>query len=278
MIGTEQTIASLNAQLAEELGSIGKCLTHAERCSSLGHSELSDRLEGFAANELRHAEDLIGMIVSLEGGSTIAKLTLIRTDFEGHSFEHGLDDFSVTNVDAHDSRFALEIVRYQPVNWRFFEADGYTNVTPRQRNVFRSSSKSDPRRSQRAERQRTGRQRTERNGEIMDGIEKDIHANMVVHASGKGLGAFIGTVAGLKKRGYIKLHKRDMPDGKRRYIPLEWVASITGEVVQLSLDASTVQREWLDKAMLKLLLKDNRRLNTAITKTRRGSQNHAASD
>jgi hypothetical protein len=273
MIGTEQTIASLNAQLAEELGSIGKCLTHAERCAALGHTELSDRLEGFAANELRHAEDLIGMIVSLEGGSTIAKLTLIRTNLDGHSFENQIDDLPVTNTDAQDGRFALEIVRYQPVNWNFYEADEYATAPSKQRNPFRSSSKSNPRRSKRDD-----QQRAERQGEIMDGIEKNIHERMLVHASGKRVGAFIGTVAGLKKRGYIKLHKRDMPDGKRRYIPLEWVASITGEVVQLSLDAATVRREWLDKAMLKLLLKDDRRLNSAITKMGKGSQNHVASD
>jgi hypothetical protein len=273
MMGTAQTIASLNAQLVEELTSIGRSLSHAERCAALGHTELSDKLEGFAANELRHAEVLIGMIVSFEGGSTIAKLSLIRTDLDGHGFENQIDDLTVTNTDAQDGRFTLEIVRYQPVNWNFFEADGYATVPPRQRNPFRSSSKSNPRGSKRDD-----KRRAERQGEIMDGIEKNIHADMVVHASGKGVDAFIGTVAGLKKHGYIKLRKRDMPDGKRRYIPLEWVTSITGEVVQLSLNASTVRREWLDKAMLKLLVKDDRRLNTATTKTGRGSQNHVASD
>jgi hypothetical protein len=278
---TEQTIASLNVRLAEELTSIGRCLTHAERCAVLGHAELSDRLEGFAEDELRHAEELIGMIVSLEGGPTIAKLTLIRTDLEESGFENQPDDFFETNIDPQGGVFALEIVRYKPLDWRFYEADGYAEVNQKRRRTFWSSSQSDPRgpkqtqrqrsERQRSERHRSERQRSESRVEIMHGIETNIHSKMVVHASGKGSGAFIGTVAGMQKNGFIKLRKRDMPDGKRRYIPLEWVVSITGDSVHLSLDAVTVRREWLDKAMLKLLLKDDQRFNVA-NKTR-ASQN-----
>jgi hypothetical protein len=277
---TEQTIASLNVRLAEELTSIGRCLTHAERCAVLGHAELSDRLEGFAENELRHAEELIGMIVSLEGVPTIAKLTLLRTDLEESRFQNQPDDFFETNIDPQSGVFTLEIVRYKPLDWRFYESDGYADVNQRRRRTFWTSSQSDLRgpkqtERQRSEEKRSEKKRFERKVEIMHGIETNTHPKMVVHASGKGSGAFIGTVASVQKNGFIKLRKPDMPDGKRRYIPLEWVVSITGDSVHLSLDAVTVRREWLDKAMLKLLLKDDQRFNVANKKTG-ASQNPVA--
>jgi hypothetical protein len=91
-----------------------------------------------------------------------------------------------------------------------------------------------------------------RNGEKVNDMAKGIHDDMLVHArdNGPDVGGdtLIGKVVGIKKRKYIKLCKRDSADGERRYIPLEWVASVTGEVVYLNKDARTVRIEWLDKA------------------------------
>lgn len=80
---------------------------------------------------------------------------------------------------------------------------------------------------------------------------QQIHEDMTVRASGNNAEAHIGTVKGIKRDLYIKLHKRDTPNTQRRYIPLEWVASVRGKTVRLSKLADAVRLEWLDKAATK---------------------------
>ncbi len=78
-----------------------------------------------------------------------------------------------------------------------------------------------------------------------------IHANMYIESCIKTAKTFVGTVAGIKNDLFIKLRKRDTPDGKRRFIPLEWVLSVEGDTVLLSKKAETVRRRWLTKAAVK---------------------------
>jgi hypothetical protein len=86
-------------------------------------------------------------------------------------------------------------------------------------------------------------------------LQKGIHNDMLVQASEKGQEAYIGRVVGLKYHRYIKLSKQGMLDGKRRYVPLEWVHSIKGNIVRLGQTASSVRHGWLSKAELKADLK-----------------------
>jgi hypothetical protein len=109
----------------------------------------------------------------------------------------------------------------------------------------------------------------------MNDIAKDIHDDMLVHASDNGSDALIGKVVGIKKHKYIKLGKRASADGERRYIPLEWVASVTADVVYLNKNARTVRIEWLDKIAIKRQLQTPHVLNEPVRK--RGQLN-AASD
>jgi hypothetical protein len=90
-------------------------------------------------------------------------------------------------------------------------------------------------------------------GEIMKKMAKGIHKDMLIHASGDGSRIHIGTVVGVKKDNFIKLRKRDMPDGKRRYIPLEWVKKVDGNTVSLNKSAEIVRHEWLTKSDFKQL-------------------------
>jgi hypothetical protein len=83
--------------------------------------------------------------------------------------------------------------------------------------------------------------------EVIERIRND----MLVQAKGKGSKSHIGTVVGLKKHLYIKLSKRDTPDGKRRYIPLEWVETVEDNTVRLSKSAETVRSEWLNKSAIR---------------------------
>ena len=86
-------------------------------------------------------------------------------------------------------------------------------------------------------------------------VQKGIHTDMLVQASEKGQGAYIGRVVGLKHHRYIKLSKQGMLDGQRRYVPLEWVRSVKGNIVHLGQTAAAVRGSWLDKAEVKADLK-----------------------
>ena len=109
----------------------------------------------------------------------------------------------------------------------------------------------------------------------MNDIAKGIHEDMLVHASDNGTDSLIGKVVGIKKHKYIKLGKRASADGERRYIPLEWVASVSAEVVYLNKDARTVRIEWLDKAAIKRQQNTPKVLNGSA---RKNGQLNAASD
>jgi hypothetical protein len=85
----------------------------------------------------------------------------------------------------------------------------------------------------------------------MSDIAKQIHNDMLVHANGEGADTLIGKVVGIKKHRFIKLSKHTTGDGKRHYIPLEWVTTITGNAVYLNKNALSVRLEWLDKAAVK---------------------------
>ena len=82
-------------------------------------------------------------------------------------------------------------------------------------------------------------------------FQKRVHADMLVQASEKGQAAYIGRVVGLKHHRYIKLSKQEMLDGRRRYVPLEWVHSVKGNIVRLSQSTVSVREGWLNKAELK---------------------------
>ncbi len=79
----------------------------------------------------------------------------------------------------------------------------------------------------------------------MNKQQKHIRADMLVQASEQGQEAYIGRVAGLKHHRYIKLSKQGMLDGKRRYVPLEWVRSVRGNIVHLGQTTTAVRQGWL---------------------------------
>ena len=49
----------------------------------------------------------------------------------------------------------------------------------------------------------------------------------------------------MKHHRYIKLSKQGMLDGKRRYVPLEWVRSVRGNIVHLGQTTTAVRQGWL---------------------------------
>jgi hypothetical protein len=81
-------------------------------------------------------------------------------------------------------------------------------------------------------------------------IAKDIRTDMVVHARGEGVEYPIGTVEGIKRGRYIKL-RREAPNQSRDYIPLEWVESVSDNIVRLSKNLAATRQLWLNEGETK---------------------------
>jgi hypothetical protein len=81
-------------------------------------------------------------------------------------------------------------------------------------------------------------------------IAKEIRTDMVVHARGEGVEYPIGTVEGIKRGRFIKL-PRNTPNQTRDYIPLEWVESVSGNVVRLSKNLAASRQFWLNEGEIK---------------------------
>lgn len=60
-----------------------------------------------------------------------------------------------------------------------------------------------------------------------------IKENMMVHAKGSG-SIQVGIVDHMDGEKYIKLNKRDSPDGQHRWVPVDWVESVDDNVVYLN--------------------------------------------
>ena len=77
MKGNEKVIATLNAQLADELTAVNQYMVHSEMCSNWGYERLHKAIEERAIEEMRHAEKLIGRIIFLEGMPIVSNLNKI---------------------------------------------------------------------------------------------------------------------------------------------------------------------------------------------------------
>ncbi len=78
MKGNTKIIAALNERLSEELAAISQYMVHGEMCANWGYKGLSEKLEGIAKDEMKHAELLIGRIIFLEGSPEVSKLAPIQ--------------------------------------------------------------------------------------------------------------------------------------------------------------------------------------------------------
>lgn len=74
MKGNEKVIAMLNELLADELTAISQYMVHSEMCANWGYGRLHEAVEKRAIGEMKHAEELIGRILFLEGQPVVSKL------------------------------------------------------------------------------------------------------------------------------------------------------------------------------------------------------------
>jgi hypothetical protein len=263
----ENAIQNLNARRLEKVSALQWLEGLEQTCADWGFLSVSDGLKSMAWDELRHSEMLTVMVATLEARHGDAQ-----------SVQVSPVQITTRNPNEELVILALEVGDGPPVNWIFWnEPDVATKSKSR---IARAahSSKIGSRWSEQTSRKRSklgSKLGSKRGGKTMNDIAKGIHEDMLVHANDNGSDCLIGKVVGIKKHKYIKLGKRASADGERRYIPLEWVSSVTAEVVYLNKDARTVRIEWLDKAALKRQLQIPQILNEPAWK--RGQLN-AASD
>ena len=73
MKGNPKLIATLNDLLADELTAINQYMVHSEMANNWGYKKLHEAFEKRAIDEMKHAEQLIGRILFLEGSPTVSK-------------------------------------------------------------------------------------------------------------------------------------------------------------------------------------------------------------
>jgi bacterioferritin len=78
MKGNPQILQLLNERLAEELTAINMYMVHSEMCANWGFTKLHEAFEKQAIDEMRHAEQLIGRILFLEGMPTVSKVNPMK--------------------------------------------------------------------------------------------------------------------------------------------------------------------------------------------------------
>lgn len=78
MKGNEKLIEKLNSLLSDELTAINQYIVHSEMCANWGYDKLHEGFEKRAIDEMKHAEQLIGRILFLEGTPVVSKLNQIK--------------------------------------------------------------------------------------------------------------------------------------------------------------------------------------------------------
>lgn len=78
MKGNEKIIKTLNDLLADELTAINQYMVQSEMCADWGYEKLHEAIEQRAIAEMKHAEQLIGRILFLEGRPVVSTLNKIN--------------------------------------------------------------------------------------------------------------------------------------------------------------------------------------------------------
>ena len=74
MKGDQKVIETLNSLLARELTVVSQYMVHAEMCDNWGYSKLHETIQKRAVVEMKHAEELIGRVIFLEGIPVVSEL------------------------------------------------------------------------------------------------------------------------------------------------------------------------------------------------------------
>ena len=78
MKGNEKVLETLNVLLADELTAINQYMVQSEMSADWGYQKLHEAIEKRAIDEMKHAEQLIGRILFLEGRPIVSNLNKIN--------------------------------------------------------------------------------------------------------------------------------------------------------------------------------------------------------
>jgi len=103
MKGDERIIEKLNALLADELTAINQYIVHSEMCADWGYERLHEAIEKRAIDEMKHAEQLIGRILFLEGQPIVNNLNPIHIGADvpkQHASDWAAEDVAIKAYNA----------------------------------------------------------------------------------------------------------------------------------------------------------------------------------
>lgn len=111
MKGNATVIERLNAMLAEELTAINQYMVHSEMCANWGYQHLHGENEKRAIEEMKHAEELIGRILFLEGRPVVDRLLALKIGSDVPAqleFDRQLEEGAIRDYNA-SIRVAAEL-------------------------------------------------------------------------------------------------------------------------------------------------------------------------
>jgi bacterioferritin len=109
--GNATVIERLNAMLAEELTAINQYMVHSEMCANWGYQHLHGENEKRAIEEMKHAEELIGRILFLEGRPVVDRLLALKIGSDVPAqleFDRQLEEGAIRDYNA-SIRVAAEL-------------------------------------------------------------------------------------------------------------------------------------------------------------------------
>ncbi|MGD2253281.1 MAG: bacterioferritin [Anaerolineales bacterium] len=111
MKGNKKVIEALNARLADELTAINQYMVHSEMCKDWGYEGLHEAVEKRAIEEMKHAEELIGRILFLEGTPIVSNLNQINigADVEAQLKNDLQAELEAVEVYNQDIQLAVEL-------------------------------------------------------------------------------------------------------------------------------------------------------------------------
>ncbi len=103
MKGNQKLIETLNSLLADELTAINQYMVHSEMADSWGYEKLHKHFEKRAIDEMKHAEQLIGRILFLEGTPIVSNLKQMHIGSEipkQLEYDHELESAAIKAYNA----------------------------------------------------------------------------------------------------------------------------------------------------------------------------------
>ena len=98
MKGNQKILETLNELLADELTAINQYMVQSEMCADWGYEKLHEAIEKRAIDEMKHAEQLIGRILFLEGKPIVSNLNKINigaTVNAQHKNDHEAEEMAI---------------------------------------------------------------------------------------------------------------------------------------------------------------------------------------